>query len=332
MSIKQYKVPNTECIKNEFADVLDKDATLVCKFNTASHFTNSSKNRYSDVMANDASRVPLKMSSGFEGYINANYVFDEYIATQAPLGKSDRRSTETLIDFWLMIWQQRSPIIVMLTRLIENKQRKAERYWPEHDSQMKFGDITVRNTKVTKLDTIIITRLELQHNDETRVIHHLHYKDWPDKGTPVSTDNLRALISLVNFFKGFVSKLDGRIVCHCSAGIGRTGSFIAAHYIISSLDSGIESVDVSDVVKEMRSYRSGTVQTVEQYEFIYRVVNDWITQRVIQLPSKKRRLSKTRSLCVLPSYLVTGGYTVDERDMLTSSHGCFQDTPVSANV
>ena len=315
---KRFIVPNNASLNDEFAGLNSVGPSS--SFNVAEHFLNEGKNRYSNVLADDETRVMLND----DGYINANYVLDEYISTQAPIASNDFCKNGTISDFWLMVWEQRSPIIVMLTKFRENGKRKADPYWPKLNEQLTFGNIAVCNVNVINLGSIIVTKLELRFADETRVVHHMHYHEWPDQGVPNSTDNLRFLISLINIYQTFNQKLNGRIICHCSAGIGRAGTFIASHHIISLIDNGtdVSEIHVPTVVSQMRKGRTGMVQRVEQYKFIYRTANDWINQRAT-LPSKKRRLSKTRSLCTLPSYIAKVTSSIDERDLLTSSHGVF---------
>ena len=331
MSKRPFNIPKYKgCAEKEYSTIKDNPSAT---FKTASHFINVEKNRYSNILADDASRVQLAGEDDVTNYVNANFVLADYIATQAPLAKSLVRSKETISDFWLMVWQQRSPIIIMLTKLTEKKRTKADKYWPEKESET-FGDITVTSKKVSNLKNIIIRKFEIQCGTESRIIHHLQYNDWPDWGIPESTSSLRTLISLVNFYRISYNELDGRIICHCSAGIGRTGTFIASHHIISLIDAGMnpDDINIRDIVMQMRNHRSGMVQTEDQYKFIYQTINEWVQQKVNQLPSKKKRMSKTGSLCFLPSCSTTSIPTVDDRDMLTSSHNAFVDRLIVTNV
>jgi protein tyrosine phosphatase len=266
------------------------------RFLIANHFKNMSKNRYSNVMADDKTCVMLGLDK--HNYINANYVFDDYIATQAPIKPTKYRPNGTIDDFWLMVWQQQSQVIVMLTKFYENGCKKAEHYWPKI-GQTTYDDIIVTNMEIIKLNTITITKLMIQKDNESRIVHHLHYQEWPDMGIPESTECLRQLISWVDFYQMHNNKLKGRIICHCSAGLGRAGTFIAAHHVISSLGNmDYAQIDIADVVVQMRMARNGMIQTPEQYLFVYLIINDWIMSKKIV---KRRKLSRTKSLCILSS-------------------------------
>lgn len=287
------------------------------------HFRNIRKNRYNNVLPNEKTRVILRRGDDdddiVQNYINANHVLDEYISAQAPM-------TETIDDFWFMVWQQRSSIVVMLTRFVENNKMKAEIYWPDKvDTNMRFGSISITNTKINKLNGITVTKLELTNHDEddeVRTIYHLHYQEWPDMGIPESTECSRHLICMVDFYRMITPKLNGPIICHCSAGIGRTGTFIASHHLISMLQrtSDISKINVPNVVMQMRGCRSGMIQTPKQYLFVYLMVNDWINQNDNDMKrsvkTKRRSLLKTKSLSVMypPSH------KADMRNMLTYSY------------
>jgi hypothetical protein len=111
------------------------------------------------------------------------------------------------------------------------------------------------------------------------VVYHLHYTEWPDFGVPKSTRVIRSLISYTNLYSdlGVTQGTPGPVVCHCSAGIGRTGTFIAIHLGIMLIEAGI-TPDVCALVSEMRLCRAGMVQTDGQYLFVYEALNDHIKQ------------------------------------------------------
>ena len=77
------------------------------------HPDNQTKNRYLNIPCYDHSRVNLIGDGDVDTYIHANYIpgaYDdkEYIYTQSPL-------PETVGDFWTMVWEQKSDIIVMVS-------------------------------------------------------------------------------------------------------------------------------------------------------------------------------------------------------------------------
>jgi len=248
-------------------------------------FCNLKKNRYPDVVAIEKNRVHLNPLSGKQGsdYINANFVIDEqqtFISTQAPL-------PSTVDDFWRMLFESRSSVVVMLTKLVEKNITKADRYWPEEVGSNNC--LNLENFKVVLLapaqcvgTSIYLRKIQLQHlvTGETRAIFHIMYTGWPDFGVPESPDEILQLISLTDRCQAFsVSNgYVGPIVVHCSAGCGRTGTFISIYQILSKLAQG-HPTSVMEVVLKLRKQRHGSVQTVAQYTFIYRAIQLIISKR-----------------------------------------------------
>uniref|UniRef100_H3AN01 protein-tyrosine-phosphatase n=1 Tax=Latimeria chalumnae TaxID=7897 RepID=H3AN01_LATCH len=225
---------------------------------------NKLKNRYSNSIPYDHSRVVLDPSDSSEGdYINASYIDgyenpSSYIATQGPL-------SQTAADFWRMVWQENSSVIVMLTGLVEQEKVKCEQYWPE---QMEtYQGITVRLCDVQQTPQVIVRTLELEARGsaEKRTVSHFHYLPWPDHGLPKAPIGLVRFILQVN---QSTSVEAGPVVVHCSAGIGRTGTFIALGYLLE-MAKAEGKVNVFQCVRKMRKKRVNMVQTQGQYEFLY---------------------------------------------------------------
>eukprot|EP01103_Thecamoeba_quadrilineata_P018031 TRINITY_DN6659_c0_g1_i1.p1 TRINITY_DN6659_c0_g1~~TRINITY_DN6659_c0_g1_i1.p1 ORF type:complete len:313 (-),score=31.94 TRINITY_DN6659_c0_g1_i1:47-985(-) len=232
------------------------------------------KNRYPDVLALEKTRVHLKkLNSEGSDYINANYLLHrQYISCQAPL-------SNTFSDFWRMIWEQNTTIIVMLTRLTECGRIKANTYWPPTlNGSSKFGDISVIFSDESQTDYYILRTFKLSINDEeVRSVHQFHFQDWPDFGVPRTTRGIRSLCSQMNSVIATSNSIQHPIVIHCSAGIGRSGSFIAIHYIISRMDKNM-NYNVLATAKKMRRQRTGMIQTEEQYRFILQSILDHINE------------------------------------------------------
>uniref|UniRef100_A0A1A8EFP8 Receptor-type tyrosine-protein phosphatase F n=1 Tax=Nothobranchius kadleci TaxID=1051664 RepID=A0A1A8EFP8_NOTKA len=235
---------------------------------------NKPKNRYANVIAYDHSRVVLTSVDAVPGsdYINANYIDgyrkqNAYIATQGPLA-------ETFGDFWRMVWEWRCHSIVMLTELKEREQEKCFQYWPSEGS-MTFGDYTVELTgdarcePFTRRDLVLTKKLEKQ----SQHVRHIHFHGWPEIGTPAEG---RGMIDIIAAVQRHQQQSGNRpIVVHCSAGAGRTGTFIALSNILERVKAeGL--LDVFQTVKSLRMQRPHMVQTMEQYDFCYRVVQDFI--------------------------------------------------------
>ncbi|XP_019646456.1 PREDICTED: tyrosine-protein phosphatase non-receptor type 5-like [Branchiostoma belcheri] len=224
------------------------------------------KNRYKTILPNAHSRVVLPEVDNdiLTTYINANYIkgYDmeerAYIATQGPMN-------HTVTDFWQMVWHERTPIIVMITKLTEKKEKCAH-YWP--DLEDRYGDIVVSVNRVVEHDGYILRHFTLQRGNEVHHIRHYWCTEWPDHKTPETAKALLALVQEVEFHRLRQPRPRRPVVVHCSAGIGRTGCFIATSIGIRQLR--VENmVDVLSIVCGMRQDRGGMVQTNEQYEFIH---------------------------------------------------------------
>ncbi|KAG8447031.1 hypothetical protein GDO86_014468 [Hymenochirus boettgeri] len=235
---------------------------------------NKLRNRYRDVSPYDHSRI--KLHNEDNDYINASLIKMEeaqrsYILTQGPL-------PNTCGHFWEMVWEQKSRGVVMLNRVIEKGSIKCAQYWPKkEDHSMVFEDtdlkLTLMSEDIKSYYTIRLLMLENLSTQETREILHFHYTTWPDFGVPESP------ASFLNFlFKvresGSLNPEHGPIVVHCSAGIGRSGTFCLADTCLLLMDKRKDpsSVDIKQVLLEMRKYRMGLIQTFDQLRFSYLAV------------------------------------------------------------
>ncbi|XP_060078177.1 receptor-type tyrosine-protein phosphatase kappa-like [Ylistrum balloti] len=228
---------------------------------------NKHKNRYKAIFPYDHSRVILDSQDKDSDYINASYIDSvtqpaEYIATQGPTYK-------TIDDFWRMIWQLKSGKIVMLTNLEEGTKKKCEKYWPDEGEQMSTVHFSITLKKETGyafyvIRDIIVTERETK---SVRQIHQFHYTTWPDHGTP----NPKELVVFHRRVRNYKTSLNGKMVFHCSAGIGRTGTFIALdalfHY---GREFGI--IDVMEYIVTMRKDRINMVQTSDQYIALHHIL------------------------------------------------------------
>ncbi|XP_041101267.1 tyrosine-protein phosphatase non-receptor type 2 isoform X2 [Polyodon spathula] len=247
-----------------------------CPFKVAKFPENQNRNRYRDVSPFDHSRV--KLQNAENDYINASLVVMEeaqrsYILTQGPL-------RNTCDHFWLMIWEQKSKAVVMLNRVIEKGSEKCAQYWPtSEDHEMFFSDtgfrVTLMSEDVKSYYTVRVLGLENMSTGETREIYHFHYTTWPDFGVPESP------ASFLNFlFKvretGCLSSEHGPAVVHCSAGIGRSGTFSLVDTCILLMDKRKDPsfVNIKKVLLDMRKYRMGLIQTPDQLRFSYMAVTE----------------------------------------------------------
>ncbi|KAB5530622.1 hypothetical protein PHYPO_G00131430 [Pangasianodon hypophthalmus] len=245
-----------------------------CPFKVAKYPENRNRNRYRDVSPFDHSRV--KLGNSENDYINASLVPVEeaqrsYILTQGPL-------RNTCGHFWLMIWEQKTKAVIMLNRVIEKGSEKCAQYWPtQEEHEMAFRDtrfvVRLLSEDVKSYYTTRLLELQNANTGEKREIYHFHYTTWPDFGVPESP------ASFLNFlFKvresGSLGADHGPAVVHCSAGIGRSGTFSLVDTCLVLMDKRKDSssVDIKKVLLDMRRYRMGLIQTPDQLRFSYMAV------------------------------------------------------------
>ncbi|XP_015117197.1 tyrosine-protein phosphatase 10D isoform X2 [Diachasma alloeum] len=226
---------------------------------------NRPKNRFTNILPYDHSRFKLQPVDDEEGsdYINANYVPGhnsprEFIVTQGPLHS-------TRDDFWRMVSESNSRAIVMLTRCIEKGREKCDHYWPMDTLPVYYGDICVTVLNETRYPDWSITEFMLCRGDTKRVIQHFHFTTWPDFGVPSPP---QTLARFVRAFRERVRPDQRPIVVHCSAGVGRSGTFITLDRILQQIQVS-DYVDIFGIVWAMRKERVWMVQTEQQYTCIH---------------------------------------------------------------
>ncbi|CDW57595.1 Y phosphatase domain containing protein [Trichuris trichiura] len=237
---------------------------------------NAELNRYTNVLPYDHTRVLL--SNG--GYINANHVFLSgtnlnLILTQGPM-------SNTQSDFWQMIWEKKCTAIVMLTRFVESGRPKSFPYLPScHGNTNASNVLTVDSYEIRESDLVKQAHFDVRKlillskkSEEQRVVKHYHLKCWPDFDVPESTDYF--LEVLAELYKE--DSMDGRspTVVHCSAGVGRSGTFAAVYACLLKIRATNELNDFNlpELVVELRKCRMGLVQTPEQLRYCWKVVLD----------------------------------------------------------
>ncbi|CAJ0922243.1 unnamed protein product, partial [Ranitomeya imitator] len=258
---------------------------------------NKNRNRYRDVNPYDHSRV--KLQNVENDYINASLVVVEeaqrnYILTQGPL-------PNTCCHFWLMVWQQKSKAIVMLNRIIEKDAVKCAQYWPTPEAEVLLFKETGLCVKLISEDvkpnyTIRVLQLQNIITSETREIYHFHYTTWPDFGVPESPGSfLDFLFEVRN--SGSLGPDFGPSVVHCSAGIGRSGTFslVDTCLILIEKRKDPSTVDIKKVLLDMRRYRMGLIQTPGQLRFSYMAVMEGTKSIMISCkgPSREDKSPKT---------------------------------------
>ncbi|XP_013784438.1 receptor-type tyrosine-protein phosphatase mu-like, partial [Limulus polyphemus] len=255
----------TSTFSDEFNSLLGGQTS---QWSEAKKAENVKKNRYGNLLPYDRCRVILEPLQGVTSsdYINASYIdgynsTKEYIATQGP-------KENTSLDFWRMVWQENSSVIVMVTSLIESGKRKCAKYWP--DDSIQYGDLQVLLIHTETCMDFMIRTILLRKNRETRRVRHYQFLDWPDNGIP---SNAASLIMLQRRIRTDNPDNKSPIIVHCSAGIGRSGTFIAIDALRNQANEEYQ-VDVFSFVNKMRMQRINMVPTLEQYTFIYEVLSE----------------------------------------------------------
>ncbi|XP_055359827.1 receptor-type tyrosine-protein phosphatase delta-like isoform X35 [Betta splendens] len=244
---------------------------------------NKPKNRYANVIAYDHSRVLLSGIDGIPGsdYINANYIDgyrkqNAYIATQGAL-------PETFGEFWRMIWEQRSAIIVMMTKLEERSRVKCDQYWPTRGTET-YALIQVTLLDTVELATYCVRTFALFKNgsSEKREVRQFQFTAWPDHGVPEHPTPFLAFLRRV---KACNPPDAGPMVVHCSAGVGRTGCFIVIDAMLERIKHE-KTVDIYGHVTLMRAQRNYMVQTEDQYVFIHDALQEAVNCGTTEVPAR----------------------------------------------
>jgi len=228
---------------------------------------NKKKNRYPDKLPYDHNRVLVNalVNGSNSDYINASTVMDHdprnpaYIVTQGPL-------THTVADFWQMVWEQGSVVIVMLSRLAENGYHLAQRYWPEEGSeQYHIFEVHLVSEHVW-CEEYLVRSLYLKNSQtgETRTVTQFHFLSWPDGNIPTSTK------AILEFRRKVNKSYRGRscpVIVHCSDGVGRAGTYVLIDMVLNRMMKGSKEIDIAATLEHIRDQRAGMVQTRSQFEF-----------------------------------------------------------------
>ncbi|XP_041117879.1 receptor-type tyrosine-protein phosphatase delta-like isoform X16 [Polyodon spathula] len=239
------------------------------RFISANLPCNKFKNRLVNIMPYESTRVGLQPVRGVEGsdYINGSFIDGyrqqkAYIATQGPLA-------ETTEDFWRMLWEHNSTIVVMLTKLREMGREKCHQYWPAERSA-RYQYFVVDPMAEYNMPQYILREFKVTdaRDGQSRTVRQFQFTDWPEQGVPKSGEGFIDFIGQVHKTKEQFGQ-DGPISVHCSAGVGRTGVFVTLSIVLERMRyEGV--VDIFQTVKMLRTQRPAMVQTEDQYQFCYR--------------------------------------------------------------
>ncbi|XP_053204287.1 tyrosine-protein phosphatase 69D-like isoform X2 [Panonychus citri] len=256
-----------EALPENFGDRTSIDSNLT---------ENVGKNRYPDIKCYDQTRVKLSPIEGIPGsdYINANFVEGYkgrklYICAQGPVEK-------TVTDFWRMIYEQKVSVIVMLTGIEEHGKIKCSHYWTDSGTKKIDTLYTVSLTSYTKYSDFIIrrfslTRLDADEDELPRDVLQFHFLLWKDFLAPEQPSWLLRFIKRVN---EHYCPDKGPLLVHCSAGVGRTGTFIAIDSLVPEITCGT-TINIYECVSQLRYQRNFLVQSFKQYIFVYRALMEF---------------------------------------------------------
>ncbi|XP_072222533.1 receptor-type tyrosine-protein phosphatase V-like [Leuresthes tenuis] len=259
--------------KQEFGELNDVGRDLPTRAGESE--ANREKNRYQVILPYDHCRVRLSVrnQNPHSDYINANFVPGggserDFICTQGPL-------PNTTADFWRMVWEQNVRIIVMVTALRHKNIVLCDKYWSLEQGTVYHGLYQVTTVTRKQGPDYFITTVNLRQRDSPadRIITHYQYPSWPDQGVP-NTSSLSAFTEHVRQHLAAIPRL-GPAVVHCSAGVGRSGTFVTLLWLMQLCARGIQP-DIKTAVEDLRLHRMSMVQTLEQYVFVYQCLLHWL--------------------------------------------------------
>lgn len=282
----------TEACENHVEEGMRGEPASPWALDAATLPQNNGRNRYLNVFPWDRTRVKLDPAvEHASNYINASWVElgrSRFIAAQGPLAA-------TAHHFWAMCFneaaRQHSDVVVvgMVTPLVELGREKCAKYWPDKGEQWDMGPAMRRDGLAPphlrvawqsehQHDDFLVTTLRLEADGEAKTVLHYFYLKWQDTRTPDSVEPLLALSAEISKVKLQAPELVP--VIHCSAGVGRTGTFIAIdHFLNSDVLRGGSEDPVVDTVSQLRDARMMMVQTVHQFQFLYAVARRLYEQK-----------------------------------------------------
>uniref|UniRef100_A0A2K5RV06 Phosphatidylinositol phosphatase PTPRQ n=1 Tax=Cebus imitator TaxID=2715852 RepID=A0A2K5RV06_CEBIM len=237
---------------------------------------NRAKNRFPNIKPYNNNRVKLIADAGVPGsdYINASYISgylcpNEFIATQGPL-------PGTVGDFWRMVWETRAKTLVMLTQCFEKGRIRCHQYWPEDNKPVTvFGDIVITKLMEDVQINWTIRDLKIERHGDYMTVRQCNFTAWPEHGVP---ENSAPLIHFVKLVRASRAHDTTPMIVHCSAGVGRTGVFIALDHLTQHINDH-DFVDIYGLVAELRSERMCMVQNLAQYIFLHQCILDLLSNK-----------------------------------------------------
>jgi protein tyrosine phosphatase len=235
---------------------------------------NTKKNRYRNALPVDNSRVCLHdvdITKPGADYINANFIDGVdgprgYIAAQSPMAS-------TVGDFWQMLWEQEVKEVVMASNVQPTGARTVARYWPEEGKTARYGRAVVTCVEEKSHDGFTEYTFDVSHgrSPEKRQLKQYHFEDWEDRGLPPNTSSLVSILKCLD--EDSKSHSPAPVLVHCANGLGKTGAVIASHFALRAFAAD-ETIDLPQIVKNLRRQRGQMVQSHEQYRFCCSAIAD----------------------------------------------------------
>lgn len=255
---------------------------------------NKEKNRNSLVPCWDQTRVKLTADESASDYIHANYVdgFEEkkkFICTQAP-------KTNTLVDFYRMVWNENSHIIIMLMNLSSS----CCQYWPSKDDEtLHAGPFTIKRTNVEIFFDYVATDLTISVGpDVSRKIRHFMFTGWTENDVPDDVAQFHRFVQKTNQSRAASVRSTkpnqdrpGPIIVHCDTGIGRTGTFCTVDIALFRM-MRTATISIPEIVARIRQQRHSSVITFEQYFFCYRILKHFLSLMFQKLTGTKHKIPR----------------------------------------
>jgi len=289
-------IEETTLIDKEWEYLQRKDDLITRNeflFTAALQPANKAKNRYLNILPYDTTRVKLTVADPTStDFINANWVKSgerTYICTQAPL-------EHTVDDFYKMLWETNTRTIVMLTRFAELGRIKAHDYLPRlGEGKTKFGEIEaeILSEEPSKDETYLIRKIKISKGTETHNIIHFHFISWPDHGVPEISEPLLDMAIIADQLTPPTQ--DTPTVVHCSAGVGRTGTYVIINSILEIITNHMKLkpntppiINMAKTLHDLRSMRSGLVNHIDQYVFCYKTILSHVQHLIKQRNDGKK--------------------------------------------
>lgn len=284
LSYMENHLNNSFRLPEEWSALCRYEAEAQAAMETAKLPNNIRKNRDANALPYDRCRVHLDASVNVSNadYINASTIIDDdprkpvYIATQGPL-------PHTVADFWQMVWESESNVIVNLTLLEEDGVTKCFQYWPEQgmDTYHVYEVVLVSEHDICSDFIVRSFILRNTRTNESRTVSQYHYLTWPDCDLPPSPRSLLDFRWKVNqSYRG----QSNAVIVHCSDGCGRTGTYCLIDIVLTRLHKGAKELDISATLEHLRDQRPRMVSNQEQFEFVLLCVAEDTTSKLKTLP------------------------------------------------